>query len=320
MKIVVLDGYAMNPGDLEWDKIEQYGELTVHDRTPEHLILDRCRDAEMVLTNKVPLREDVIAGLSSLKYIGVLATGYNVVDIEAARKRGIPVTNVPGYSTDSVAQLTFSFILELCYRTQRHSDLVREGRWADSPDFSFWDYPLIEISGKTIGVIGFGTIGEKVADIANAFGMKILGNRRNRTDQSHRPNFQWAEVDEILEESDVVSLHCPLIPETEGMINRQSLRRMKESAFLINTARGPLIVEEDLAEALKSGWIAGAGLDVLSSEPPPHGHPLVGLDNCIITPHIGWASKEARTRLMEIVSGNLEAYLAGNPRNVVNEV
>lgn len=318
MKIVVLDGYTLNPGDLSWDDLRSAGEVTLYERTPVDRIVERCEGADVVLTNKTPLTEESLKQLPSLKYIGVLATGFNIVDVAAARKQGIVVTNAPGYSTASVAQLTFSLLLELCYRAGDHSNSVRGGKWAKSADFCFWDYPLIELSGKTIGIIGFGTIGEKVGDIATGFDMKILGNKRSKTDQSHRSNFRWAEIDEILEESDVISLHCPLVPETEGLINRESLKRMKSTAFLLNTARGPIIVEEDLADALNNGVIAGAGLDVLAVEPPRPDHPLYTAKNCIITPHIGWATQEARKRLMDIVVQNLLSWREGSPENVVN--
>src|SRR5690606_21482171 len=234
-------------------------------------------------------------------------------------KRGIVVTNVPGYSTSSVVQLTFALLLELCHRVQRHSDSVMEGKWSRSPDFCFWDYPLVELMDKTMGIIGFGDIGQKVADVASAVGMNIIGHSRTQTDQSHRGNFQWGTLDELLTQSDVVSIHCPLTPQTAGLINKNTLAKMKETAFLVNTSRGPLIVEEDLATALNEGRIAGAGLDVLSTEPPPAENPLFTAKNCLITPHIAWATKEARVRLMNQVVNNLIAYLDGAPENVVNK-
>jgi glycerate dehydrogenase len=255
--------------------------------------------------------------MTSLKYIGVLATGYNIVDTEAAKSNGIIVTNIPGYGTDSVAQLTFALLLELCHRVQCLSDSVMQGKWSQSVDFCYWDYPLVELSGKTMGIIWFGSIGRKVADIATVFGMNIIGNDKFQTDQSHRKNFRWADVNQLLEQSDVVSIHCPLFPETKGLINKEKLRMMKKSAFLLNTSRGPVIVDEDLAEALNNGTIAGAGIDVLSVEPPSKDNPLFAAKNCIITPHIAWATKEARTRLMDIAINNLLAYINGNPMNVV---
>ena len=318
MKIVILDGYTLNPGDLSWDGLQQFGEVTVYDRSPLDTVVERSKGAEVIFTNKTPVNAAALNSLPDLKYIGVLATGYNVVDTQVAREKGIIVSNVPGYGTPSVVQLTFSLLLELCLHVQRHSDAVASGRWASAADFCFWDYPLVELSGKTMGIIGFGRIGGQVADVATAFGMKVIGTSRTQTDQSHRSNFKWAEIPELLEQSDVVSIHCPLTPETEGLINKENLQRMKSSAFLLNTSRGPVIIEEDLAEALNGGTIAGAGLDVLSVEPPKKDNPLFGAKNCIITPHIAWATKEARARLMEIAVSNLEAYKKGNPVNVVN--
>lgn len=318
MKIVVLDGYALNPGDLSWDGIAEFGELAVHDRTSPDEILERSKGAAALLTNKTPVREDVIRQLPDLKYIGVLATGYNIIDIESATRAGIVVSNIPAYGTVSVAQFTFALLLELCHHVQRHSDTVHEGKWAGAKDFSYWDYPLVELAGKTMGIIGFGNIGQKVGDIATAFGMNLLGSARSKKDYPHRKNFYWAEVPELLRESDVVSIHCPLTPETKGMINSQSLKTMKRSAFLLNTSRGPLIVDRDLADALNSGQIAGAGIDVLSVEPPDKDNPLFGARNCIITPHIAWATKEARTRLMETATQNLAAFVSGKPVHVVS--
>jgi glycerate dehydrogenase len=319
MKIVALDGHTLNPGDLDWDAFKKLGELRVYERTPYELTAERCAGAEIILTNKAPVGKDVLEKLPSLQYIGVTATGFNIIDTETAKRQDIVVTNVPGYGTNSVVQMTFSLLLELCLHVQKHSDAVRAGKWSASPDFCFWDFPLVELAGKTMGIIGFGDIGEKVGDLATAFGMNLLGNRRRPTDQAHRRNFRWASVREILENSDVVSIHCPLSPETKGLINKESLKRMKKSAFLLNTSRGPIIVEQDLADALNNGMIAGAGLDVLSVEPPPADNPLLKAKNCIITPHIAWATKEARTRLMTIAIDNLKAFLAGEPVNVVNK-
>ncbi len=317
MKIVVLDGYALNPGDLSWERIQRLGETVIYDRTPAELTVERARGAEAILTNKTVIGEAELSQLDGLRYIGVLATGYNVIDVEAARKRNIIVTNVPAYSTGSVAQMTFALILELTLHVQRHSDAVFAGEWTASRDFCFWKYPLMELEGKTLGIIGFGRIGQAVADVAEAFGMNVLGYSRRQTDQSHRKKFRWAEMDEIFRESDIVSLHCPLTPETKGLINRDNLAKMKKTALLINTSRGQVIVEEDLAEALNSGMIAGAGLDVLSEEPPKANNPLLSAKNCVITPHIAWATKEARVRLMNIAADNLEAFIAGHPINVV---
>ncbi|MDB5248612.1 MAG: glycerate dehydrogenase [Segetibacter sp.] len=318
MKIVILDGYTLNPGDLSWEDLKKLGDVVVHDRTPAEQVVERAQGAEVIFTNKTPVSEDAINQLPSLKYIGVLATGYNIVNTDVAKAKGIIVANVPGYGTTSVVQMTFALLLELCLHVQRHSDTVMEGKWAKSADWCYWDYPLVELLGKTIGIIGFGRIGQQVGNVATAFGMNIIGNSRNRSDQSHRPNFRWAEIPELLEQSDVVSIHCPLFPETKGLINKESLQSMKRSAFLINTSRGPIIVDEDLADALNNDVIAGAGIDVLSAEPPSKENPLFGAKNCIITPHIAWATKEARARLMDITVSNLAAFVNGNPVNVVN--
>lgn len=319
MKIVVLDGYTLNPGDLSWDGLEKLGDVTVYDRTPADNVVERAQDAEIVFTNKTPLGEDILAQLPKLKFIGVLATGYNIINTDVAKKNGVIVSNVPGYGTASVVQLTFALLLELTQHVKHHSDAVREGKWAKSIDWCFWDYPLVELEGKTVGIIGFGSIGEKVADIATAFGMNVIGSKRHRTDQSHRKNFKWAEIPELLAESDVVSIHTPLVPETQGLINKENLALMKPSAFLLNTSRGPIIVDQDLADALNNGVIAGAGIDVLSKEPPNADNPLFTAKNCLITPHIAWATLEARTRLMAITVDNLAAFMDGKPVNVVNK-
>jgi glycerate dehydrogenase len=319
MNLVVLDGYTLNPGDLSWDGLKHFGNLEVHERTLAADILDRCKGAEIVFTNKTPLREAVLAQLPDLKYIGVLATGYNVVDVDFARSKGIKVANVPGYGTASVVQLTFSLLFELCLHVQKHSDSVFNGDWAASADFCYWNYPLIELEGKTLGIIGFGSIGQKVADVASALGMNVMAYSRTQTDQSHRKNFKWTSLDELLGISDVVSIHCPLFPETQNLINKNTLKLMKKSAFFLNTSRGPIVNEQDLADALNTGLIAGAGLDVLSVEPPSSNNPLLSAKNCLITPHIAWATKEARARLMATVEQNLAAYLKGNPVNIINK-
>jgi glycerate dehydrogenase len=319
MKIVVLDGYTLNPGDLSWDRLTSLGDVVVYERTPADKIIERSEGASILLTNKTLLSEDTLNRLPDLRYIGVLATGYNVVDTAAAKQKNVIVTNVPAYSTTSVAQLTFALLLELCHHVQKHSDSVMNGKWAQSPDFSYSNYALIELSGKTFGIIGFGNIGKKVADIATVFGMNIIAASRHQTDQSLRSNFRWGEINEVLEIADVVSIHCPLVPETKGLINASSLKRMKRSAFLINTSRGPVVVEQDLAEALNNDLIAGAGLDVLSMEPPSDENPLFKAKNCIITPHIAWATKEARIRLMDIAVDNVTAFINGKPVNVVNQ-
>lgn len=319
MKLVVLDGYTLNPGDLNWDGIKKFGDLQVHDRTPESQIVERCRGAEIIFTNKTPLREAALAQMPDLKYIGVLATGYNVVDVDYAKKRGILVANVPGYGTASVVQMTFALLLELCQHVQSHSDSVFEGDWSRSLDFCYWKLPLVELEGKTMGIIGLGNIGQKVADVAGAFGMNVIGQSRRQSDQTYRKNFRWAGLHELLSESDVVSIHCPLFPETQGLINKETLKLMKSSAFFLNTSRGPLMVDQDLADALNEGIIAGAGIDVLSVEPPSANNPLFKAKNCLITPHIAWATKEARSRLMGIAENNLSSFLNGNPVNIVNK-
>ena len=318
MKIVVLDGYTLNPGDLSWNELKKIGDVKVYDRTPTDKIVERATGAEIVYTNKTPLNKEVLDQLTSLKFLGVLATGYNIVDTQAAKDNGVVVTNIPGYGTDSVAQLTFALLLELCHHVQRHSDLVMQGKWSQSVDFCYWDYPLVELSGKTMGIIGLGDIGTQVANIATAFGMNIIGYSKPETDESHRKNFEWMELNQLLEKSDVVSIHCPLFPDTKGLLNKERLKLMKKSAFLLNTARGPIVVDEDLAEALNNEKIAGAGIDVLSVEPPSEDNPLFSAKNCIITPHIAWATKEARTRLMDIAINNLLAFIGGNPINTVN--
>ena len=314
MKIVVLDGAALNPGDLSWAAVEALGDCTVYDRTSPAQVIERARDAEIVLTNKTALNGALLAQLPRLRLIGVLATGYNVVDTAVARERGIPVCNVPAYSTSSVAQMTFALLLELVQRAGHHSQTVREGRWCASPDFAYWDGSLIELDGLTMGLIGYGSIGQAVARIASAFGMRVV---------AHVPTPRVADVElvgleALLRTSDVVSLHCPLTARNGGMINQAALAMMKPTAFLINTARGALIDEQALADALNAGRLAGAGLDVLSAEPPPSDHPLLQARNCLITPHIAWATRAARARLMTTVADNISAYLSGSPRNVVN--
>lgn len=317
-RIVVLDGYALNPGDLDWAPLMALGTCEIYDRTPLEMVLDRAEGVDILITNKTPIDRDAILRLPALRFIGVTATGYNVVDVDAARERGIPVCNVPGYGTASVVQLTFALILELTHRVQRHSDSVMSGRWSASTDWSYWEYPLIELEGKTLGIIGLGTIGSRVASVARAFGMEVMAAAR----AGRPPNGpEWVErvpLETLFSVSDVVSIHCPLTPETRGLIDRRRLACMRPSSFLINTSRGPIVVEADLAEALEAGTIAGAGLDVLSLEPPQADNPLFGVRNCIITPHIAWASHEARTRLLNESVANLRAFLEGRPRNVVN--
>jgi glycerate dehydrogenase len=318
MKIVILDGYTLNPGDLSWEGLQQFGELVVHDRTKPEDVIDRIAGASVVFTNKTPVTAAAIQSNPTLQYIGVLATGYNIVDVEAASQQGVAVVNVPGYGTASVVQLSFALLLELCLHVQKHSDAVAAGRWTRSADFCFWDYPLTELAGKTMGIIGFGNIGRGIATVAHAFGMKILVHSRRKVEAPADNSYHASTLEALLQASDVVSLHCPLTPDTKELINRDRLMMMKSSAFLLNTSRGPLIQEQDLADALNSGQIAGAGLDVLSSEPPSENNPLLHAKNCIITPHIAWASREARQRLMAITVSNLDAFLKGKPVNLVN--
>ena len=317
MKIVVLDGYTLNPGDLSWDGLKDLGDVTIHDYTPADQIVARARGAEILFTNKTPLTAATLAQLNKLTYIGVLATGYNVVDVKAAAARGVAVTNIPTYGTSSVAQMVFALLLELCHHVQLHSDAVRGGEWSASRDFCFWKTPLVELQGKTIGIVGFGRIGRQVAKIADAFGMRVLAQDKFQGPAPDLADFRWAELDELLAQSDVVSLHCPLFPDTAGLINQETLARMKPSTFLINTSRGGLIVDQDLSDALNRNQIAGAALDVLSVEPPPADNPLLKAKNILVTPHISWATAEARARLMGIAVDNLKAYLAGKPVNVI---
>ena len=317
MKIVVLDGYTCNPGDLDWNGLKPFGEVTIYDRTPKELILERAAGAEILLTNKTPLAAPTLEMLPDLKYIGVLATGYNVVDVQAAAKRGVKVTNIPTYGTNSVAQLVFALLLELCIRTGEHSELVHQSEWTRSVDFCFWRYPLVELADKTIGLFGLGQIGSRAARIADAFGMRVLAYDKAKKNPPEVRDFAWVEPDDLFRRADVVSLHVPLFPETQGLINHRTLGLMKPTAFLINTARGGLVVEKDLAEALNAGRIAGAGVDVLSTEPPSADNPLLSAKNCIITPHLAWATHEARARLINIAVENIRQFLAGSPINVV---
>jgi len=317
MNIVVLDGFTLNPGDLSWEGLQQLGTCTIHDRTPADQIVERAREADIVLTNKTVLSRETILVLPKLKYIGVLATGYNVVDTAAARERGIPVTNTPDYGTLSVAQHTFALLLELAHRTGHHAQTVRDECWVRSLDFCYWDYPLIELHGLTFGVVGFGKIGRAVAKLADAFGMKVLIHNRSQP-KDLPPGFEVVSLENLLVRSDVVSLHCPLTPENKRFINSERLALMKPSAFLLNTSRGLLLDESAVATALNSGRIAAAGLDVLSIEPPKPDNPLLVARNCFITPHIAWATRAARARLMDIVLENIRSFVAGSPRHVVN--
>ena len=319
MNIVVLDGYTLNPGDLSWDELRALGPLEVYDRTPPDQVVPRAKDAEVILTNKTVLDAAVLRQLPKLKYIGVLATGYNVVDIQAARERHIPVANVPAYGTPSVAQMVFAHVLELTQHVAHHAQTVRDGRWTKSADFCYWDFPLIELKGLTMGVVGYGRIGRETGAVAKAFGMKLLAVEV--APKPVRPGGAEAEfvsLDDLFRRSDVVSLHCPLTPETKCLVNAQRLSLMKKTAFLINTSRGPLVDEQALADALNSGRIAGAGIDVLAVEPPPPTHPLLKAKNCRITPHIAWATRAARERLMKTAVDNVRLFLAGGGQNVVN--
>ena len=314
MRIVVLDGYTLNPGDLSWKELQALGDCTVHDRTSPDELLIRAKGARVLLTNKVVLGRGTMEQLPDLAYIGVLATGYNVVDVEAARERGIVVTNVPAYGTDSVAQFTFALLLELASGVGRHDKAVRSGRWSKSPDFSFCDFSMRELAGLTMGIIGYGAIGRAVAPIASGFGMKVIVCTRTR---GRDGEVVYVDLDTVFTESDVLSLHCPLTPETEGLVDKNRLEKMKETAFLINTSRGPVVDELALADALNTGQIGGAALDVLSVEPPPMKNPLFNARNCIITPHVAWATLAARKRLLGTVVSNLRAWVEGRPINVV---
>jgi glycerate dehydrogenase len=315
MKIVVLDGYTLNPGDLSWDDIKNFGDTAFHDRSAADEVIDRLQGADATLTNKVPIDRRTMEALPNLKYIGVTATGFNIVDVHAAQERNITVTNVPAYGTNSVAQATFALLLELTNRVGHHAQTVREGRWNNCPDFCYWDFPLVELAGLNLGIIGYGRIGQQVATIARAFGMNILATP-NRSE--FKSNVRVMKVEQLLRESDVISLHCPLTPDTKHLLNAERLSLMKKSAFLLNTSRGPLVVEADLAEALHNQRIAGAGLDVLAVEPPVERSPLFSAPNCFITPHQAWATRAARQRLMNVTAENLKAWINKKPQNVVS--
>ncbi len=320
MNIVVLDGYTENPGDLSWSTLEKCGELKVYERTSltdEEEIIRRIGNAEIVFTNKTPITKKVIEACPNMKFISVLATGYNVVDYEYAKEKGIPVANVPSYGTKSVSQFAIALLLEICHHIAHHSEAVYEGRWEKSEDWCFWDYPLIELSEKTMGIIGFGRIGQQTGKIAKALGMNILAYDNVPTD-SGKEVARYVELETLLAESDVVVLHCPLFPSTEGIINKTSIDKMKDGVIIINNSRGPLIVEQDLADALNNGKVAAAGLDVVSTEPIKGDNPLLKAKNCIITPHISWAAKESRQRIMDCSVINVKAFIDGEPVNIVN--
>lgn len=317
MHIAILDGYAANPGDLSWEEMKQLGDCVIYDRTSPAEVLERSRGAEILLTNKTVLNADTINALPDLRYIGVLATGFNIVDTEAAKVRGVIVTNIPAYSTDSVAQMVFAHLLNICQQVQHHSEEVRKGRWSNNPDFCFWDTPLIELCGKKMGIVGLGHTGSRTARIAISLGMEVYAYTSKSSFQLPH-EIKKMELDELFSECDVISLHCPLTPDTREMVNASRLAMMKQTAILINTGRGPLINEQDLADALNAGRIYAAGLDVLSQEPPQADNPLLTARNCYITPHIAWASTAARKRLMQIAVENVKAYMEGKAINIVN--
>lgn len=319
MKLVITDGYCENPGDLSWEPLKQFGELVIYDRTEddEDKIIDRIGDADIAIINKVPITERIMDACPNLKAIAILATGYNVVDIDAAKKRGIPVCNVPAYGTDAVAEFAMSLLLELCHHVGHHADAVKEGRWESCPDFCFWDYPLMDLHGKTMGIIGFGRIGRTTGKLANAFGMKVLATGSRPTPEGEALA-DYVDLDTLLARSDVIALHCPLLPGTKDIICRENIEKMKDGVIIINNARGGCVVEQDLADALNSGKVAAAGLDVVSTEPISGDNPLLTAKNCIITPHISWASRECRQRILDTTVENVRSFLAGTPKNVVN--
>lgn len=320
MKITILEGYTTNPGDLSWEGLNKLGDLEVYDRTSltnEKEIIDRIGDAEIVLTNKTPITKTVLEACSSLKYIGVLATGYNVVDVKAAQEKDIVVTNVPNYSTQSVAQMTFALLLEICQQVGYHNQAVKEGKWEEHPDWTFYDYPLLELAGKTMGIIGFGSIGQATAKIAKAMGMEVLAYNRSQSEEGKKLA-TYVSLDEILEKSDVLSLHIPLVKDTEALINQETISKMKDDVILLNTSRGGLVDEEAVAEALNSGKIYAAGVDVVSTESIESTNPLLKAKNVFITPHIAWATKESRARLIDIAVDNVKQFLDGKSRNIVS--
>ena len=318
MQIVATDGYTLNPGDTPWDAIAHMGRLTVYDRTAPAELIERCREAEVLIVNKTPVRADAIDRLPHLRYITVSATGYDCVDVVAAGRRGIPVSNVPIYGTDSVAQYVFSAVLHLCHNISVHDAAVKEGEWSRSPDWSFWKRPLVELAGKTMGIVGFGRIGRRVGELAHAFGMRVLAHDTFQGAEPGYTPFAWSELEALFAQSDVVSLHCPLTADNRGFVNRDLLGCMRPSAILVNAARGPLVNEEDLAAALNGGRIAAAALDVAAVEPIRPDSALLCARNLVITPHLAWATREARQRLMATTAENVRAFLSGTPQNVVN--
>lgn len=318
MKAVILDGYTTNPGDLSWDWLKEKCELTVYDRTPFEETVNRCKGYDIIITNKTPLGRDVLEQLPDCKFIALLSTGYNIIDCEYAKERNIPVSNIPAYSTAAVAQLTFAFILELCNKVAIHNAEVKKGKWSECKDFCFWRSPLQELTGKTLGIVGFGSIGRAVAKIGAAFGMTVVANTANPDKYKNVSDVEFVSLNELLEKADIVTLHCPLTPATTGMVNAEFIGKMKKTAYLINTSRGPVLDESAVADALKEGRIAGAGVDVLSTEPPKADNPLLDCENCLITPHIAWAAFETRQRLMATLEKNVNAFLNGKPINTVN--
>lgn len=319
MKIVVLDGYTLNPGDISWEGMEALGEVTVYDRTKEDEIVARIGDADVVYTNKTPITKETLEACPNVKFIGVLATGYNIVDVDAAKEKGIPVSNIPTYGTAAVSQYAIALLLELCHHIGEHSNAVKAGDWSNNADWCFWNYPLVELAGKTMGIIGFGRIGQDTGKIAQALGMKVLAYDAYQKPELESETCKYTDLDTLFAESDVISLHCPLFPSTQGIINKENIAKMKDGVMIINDSRGPLIVEEDLRDALNSGKVAGAAVDVVSTEPIQMDNPLLDAKNCIITPHIAWAPKESRQRLMNIAVENLKCYAEGKPQNVVNK-
>ncbi|MDF2593004.1 MAG: glycerate dehydrogenase [Clostridia bacterium] len=317
MKIVVLDGYTLNPGDLKWDGLGKLGELVIYDRTSEDKVIERIGDAEVIFINKVKITREVLEK-TNLKYIGVLATGYNVVDIDAAKEKGVLVSNIPTYGTASVAQMVFALLLEICHHIGAHDIAVKRGEWANKADFCFWNYPLIELAGKTMGIIGYGRIGQAAGTLAQAFGMKVLAYNRHPDKAQEGDTLKFVELDELFSKSDVISLHCPLLESTKGIICKSNITKMKDGVIIINTSRGPLIVEVDLAEALNSGKVYAAGVDVVAVEPIEPDNPLLKAKNIFITPHIAWAPIESRQRLMDIAVENVRSYMNGCPDNIVN--
>lgn len=319
MKIVVLDGYTLNPGDISWEGLEAFGEVTVYDRTKAEDVVERIGDADAVYTNKTPITKETLDQCPNVRFIGVLATGYNIVDIAAAKEKGIPVCNIPTYGTAAVSQFAIALLLELCHHIGEHSDAVKAGEWSSNPDWCFWKHPLVELDGKTMGIIGFGRIGQDTGKIAQALGMKVLAFDAFKRPELESDTCHYADLDTLLAESDVISLHCPLFPDTEGIINKDTIAKMKDGVLIINDSRGPLIVEEDLRDALNSGKVGGAALDVVSTEPIRMDNPLLDAKNVILTPHIAWAPKESRQRLMNIAVDNLKHFVDGEPQNIVNK-